>query len=223
MQEVAAELGLGERTGLEILGERRGSVPTPASRAARHEEDPVAFPEGGWFVGDNVNLAIGQGEIAVTPIQIANAYATLANGGTRFEPNLALRVLRPDGSVVREVAPRIIGTVPVSPDVRAVVLEGLRDALVVPGGTGVDAFRGFPLDRYPVAGKTGTAQAPPRQDTALFAAVAPLGDPRHAVTVVMEQAGFGSTSAAPVARSILGRISGLEQLPQVQLANGGRG
>ncbi|CAA9239689.1 MAG: Peptidoglycan D,D-transpeptidase MrdA [uncultured Acidimicrobiales bacterium] len=223
MQEVAAELGLGERTGVEILGERRGAVPTPALRAARHEEDPVAFPEGGWFVGDNVNLAIGQGEIAVTPIQIANAYATLANGGTRFEPNLALRVQRPDGSVVREVPPRITGTVPVAPEVRDVVLEGLRDALVVPGGTGVDAFRGFPLDRYPVAGKTGTAQAPPRQDTALFAAVAPLGDPRHVVTVVMEQAGFGSTSAAPVARSIFGRISGLEQLPEVQLANGGRG
>lgn len=223
MQDVAAELGLGERTGIEIPGERRGGVPTPASRAARHEEDPVAFPGGSWFVGDNVNLAIGQGEIAVTPIQIANAYATLANGGTRNEPNLALRVQRLDGSVVREVAPRVTGAVPVAPEVRQVVLDGLRDSLVVPGGTGVDAFRGFPLDRFPVAGKTGTAQAPPRQDTALFAAVAPLGDPRYAVSVVMEQAGFGSTSAAPVARAILGWLSGLEQLPQVQLADGGRG
>jgi len=223
IQDVAAELGLGERTGLEIPGERRGGVPTPASRAARHEEDPVAFPEGGWFVGDNVNLAVGQGEIAVTPVQIANAYATFANGGTRFEPNLALRVQRPDGSVVRAVAPRIASTIPLAPEVRQVVLDGLRDALVVGGGTGVSAFSGFPLDQFPIAGKTGTAQAPPRQDTALFAAVAPLGDPRFAVSVVMEQAGFGSTSAAPVARAIFGRLSGLEQVSQVQIAAGGQG
>ena len=223
IQDVAAELGLGARTGIEIPGERQGRVPTPASRAALHQEDPVAFPEGGWFVGDNVNLAIGQGEIAVTPIQIANAYATFANGGTKHEPNLVRRVQRGDGTVVREVAPRVAGSVPAAPEVRQVVLDGLRDALVVPGGTGVSAFAGFPLDQLPVAGKTGTAQAPPKQDTALFAAVAPLGDPRWSVSVVMEQAGFGSTSAAPVARAIFGRLSGLEQVAPVGLAPGGPG
>ena len=223
IQDVATELGLGARTGVGIPGERAGRVPTPASRAAAHADNPAAFPNGDWFVGDNVNLAIGQGEISVTPIQIANAYATFANGGTRFAPNLALRLQRPDGTVVRPVAPRIAGTTSIPPEVRQVVLDGLRDALVVRRGTGVSAFAGFPLDQYPVAGKTGTAQAPPKQDTALFAAVAPLGDPRYAVSVVMEQAGFGSTSAAPVARAVLAELSGLQQPGLVEIAVGGSG
>ncbi len=223
IQDLATELGLGVRSGVGIPGERQGRVPTPESRAALNEENPEAFPNGDWFVGDNVNLAIGQGEISVTPIQIANAYATFANGGTRHEPNLALRVQRPDGTVVRDVAPRVAATVPIDPAVRTVVLEGLRDALVVPRGTGVAAFAGFPLDQFPIAGKTGTAQAPPKQDTALFAAVAPLGDPRYAVSVVMEQAGFGSTSAAPVARAIFGQLSGLERPTPVETVDGGRG
>jgi len=223
IQDVATELGLGARTGVGIPGERAGRVPTPASRAAAHADNPTAFPNGDWFVGDNVNLAIGQGEISVTPIQIANAYATFANGGTRFAPNLALRLQRPDGTVVRPVAPRIAGTTSIPPEVRQVVLDGLRDALVVRRGTGVSAFAGFPLDQYPVAGKTGTAQAPPKQDTALFAAVAPLGDPRYAVSVVMEQAGFGSTSAAPVARAVLAELSGLQQPGPVEIAVGGSG
>lgn len=223
IQDVAAELGLGIRTGVGIPGERQGRVPTPASRAAMHEENPTAFPEGDWFAGSNVNLAIGQAEISVTPIQLANAFATFANGGTRNEPNLALRVQRPDGTLVRTVEPRVVGTVPIAPEIRLLVLAGLSDALVVPRGTGVSAFQGFPLDEFRVAGKTGTAQAPPKQDTALFAAVAPLDDPRYAVSVVMEQAGFGSTSAAPVARAIFGRLSGLEQPAQVEIVTGGRG
>ena len=222
VQDLAAELGFGAPTGVGIRGERDGLVPTPAERARRHADDPVAVPSGGWFVGDNVNLAIGQGEVAVTPVQLASAYATFANGGTRFRPGLALRVQAPDGTVVRAVEPVVAGTVALDPGVRAPVLEGLRDALVAPGGTGTAAFTGFPLDRYTVVGKTGTAQAPPRQDTALFAAVAPLGAPRHAVAVVMEQAGFGSTSAAPVARAIFGALSGLEERPEVRTVSGGR-
>ena len=210
VQDLAAELGFGAPTGIPLAGERRGAVPTPAGRAASAAADPGGAA-GGWFVGDNVNLAIGQGEVTATPIQIANAYATLANGGTRFRPGVALRVQEADGGLRRRVEPSVAATVPLLPEVLAPVVDGLRDALLLPDGTGTAAFTGFPLDRYPVAGKTGTAQAPPRQDTALFAAVAPLPDPRHAVVVVMEQAGFGSASAAPVARAILGQLSGLEQ------------
>ena len=211
VQDLAAELGFGAPTGIALTGEQAGSVPTPAARASRHEEDPAAVASGDWFVGDDVNLAIGQGEVTVTPIQLANAYATLSNGGTRFRPGVALRVQEADGTLRRRVEPSVAATVPLAPEVLAPVVDGLRDALLLPDGTGTSAFAGFPLDRHPVAGKTGTAQAPPRQDTALFAAVAPLPDPRHAVAVVMEQAGFGSTSAAPVARAILGQLSGLEQ------------
>lgn len=218
IQDVAVELGFGEGSGVDIPGERHGTVPVPA--ADLEDANPADRAPTDWFAGTNVNLAIGQGALAVTPIEIANAYATFANGGTRFEPNLALRVQRPDGSLVRQVAPRVASVKEIEPGIRATVLAGLEDSLVVDKGTGVIAFAGFPLDQYPVAGKTGTAQAPPRQDTALFAAVGPADAPRHAVAVVMEQAGFGSTSAAPVARAIFGQLSGLEQPGAVEVVEG---
>jgi penicillin-binding protein 2 len=123
-------------------------------------------------------------------------------------------VQRQDGTVVREVAPRVAGMVDLPDDVRAPVLEGLVGATTAPGGTATAAFAGWPSDRYPVAGKTGTAQASPRQDSALFAAVAPATDPQVAVAVVMEQAGFGADAAAPVARRVLGAASGIEPPPE---------
>jgi penicillin-binding protein 2 len=210
LQDVAASLGFGARTGTDLPDESGGRLPTPASRAALHAEDPSAWPEGRWFVGDDVNLAIGQGDLAVTPIQLANAYATFGNGGTRYIPRLALRVQRQDGRVVRTIEPGVAGRVALGEDVRGPVLEGLVGATTDPEGTATSAFAGWPSDRYPVAGKTGTAQAKPKQDSALFAAVAPVTDPQVAVAVVMEQAGFGADAAAPVARRILGVASGVE-------------
>jgi penicillin-binding protein 2 len=212
IQDEAMRLGVGEPTGVELGAERQGRVATPASRRAMHEENPEAFPEGGWFIGANVNLAIGQGELAITPIQLANAYAAFATS-VRYAPNLVLRIERDaDGErqVVREREPRPVGLVDVPVEIRAAVIEGLQAAVTEPRGTGTQAFAGWPHEQYPVAGKTGTAQAGAKQDTALFAAVAPANDPRYAVAVVMEQAGFGSTAAAPVARRLFGVLSGLE-------------
>lgn len=210
LQDVAASLGFGQPTGTDLPDESGGRLPTPALRAELHAEDPAAWPEGRWFVGDDVNLAIGQGDLAVTPLQLANAYATFANGGTRFVPSLVLRVQRQDGRPLRTVEPRVGGRVPLGEDVRRPVLEGLVGATTDPEGTATTAFAGWPSDRYPVAGKTGTAQAKPKQDSALFVAVAPVTDPQVAVAVVMEQAGFGADAAAPVARRILGVASGVE-------------
>src|SRR3712207_4989625 len=139
-----------------------------------------------WFVGDDVNLAIGQGDLAVTPLQLANAYATFGNGGTRYVPGLVLRVQRQDGSVLRTVEPRVAGRVELPEEVRRPVLDGLVGATTDPEGTATAAFAGWPSDQFPVAGKTGTAQAKPKQDSALFAAVAPLTSPQVAVAVVME-------------------------------------
>jgi penicillin-binding protein 2 len=208
---VAAAFGFGARTGTDLPDESGGRLPTPATRAALHAEDPAAWPEGRWFVGDDVNLAIGQGDLAVTPLQLANAYAAFGNGGTRYVPGLVLRVQHQDGTVVRTVEPRVAGRIPLTDDVRRPVLDGLVGATRDPGGTATSAFAGWPSDRYPVAGKTGTAQAKPKQDSALFAAVAPATDPQVAVAVVMEQAGFGADAAAPVARRILGVASGVER------------
>ncbi len=214
IQDMAGLLGFGERTGVALPTEAAGRLASPALRAEAYEANPDLFATGDWFIGDNVNIAIGQGDIAVTPIQLANAYATFATGGTRYQPNLALRVQDQDGTVIREIQPRVDERVDLPAGARGPILDGLVGATQSedPRGTAYNAFRDFPHDLYPVAGKTGTAQTGGgRVDDALFAAFAPAGDPRYSISVVMERAGFGSTWAAPVARTILGSLSGLEE------------
>ena len=210
IQDTGALLGFGSQSGVPLPSESRARLITPALKAQLHADHPTAFPEGRWFTGDNVTHAIGQGELTVTPIQLANAYATYANNGTRFAPNIALRVQTTDGELIREISPRVAAQVEIPPAARDVVMGGFIAAVADPSGTAYNAFRGFPLDQYPVAGKTGTAQAPPRQDTALFVGMAPAYDVRYVTAVVMEQGGFGASSAAPVARRLFGQLSGLE-------------
>lgn len=214
IQDMASRLGFGEPTDVALPTEAAGRLASPALRAEAYAENPDLFATGDWFIGDNVNIAIGQGDIAVTPIQLANAFATFATGGVRYQPNLALRVQDQDGTVIREIAPRVDERVELPEGSRAPIVDGLVGATRSedPRGTAYNAFEGFPHERYPVAGKTGTAQTGgSRQDDALFAAFAPAHDPRYALSVVMERAGFGSRWAAPVARSILGSLSGVEE------------
>ena len=219
IQGAARDLGLGTRTGIALAGEMQGRVPDPDSRRKAHEDYPKAFPNGRWYAGDNVNLAIGQGDTAVTPIQLANSYAAFANGGTVLKPRVGARVLEPNGQPVRELPPEAVSKVTIDPGHRSVVLEGLRAAIARPEGTGAGAFAGFPLDTFPVAGKTGTAQVVGKQDTAVFVAFAPADAPQYVVAVVMEEAGFGGAVAAPVARRILSGLAGTPPGP-VQLAGG---
>ena len=223
MQETAVELGLGVQTGIPLAAERPGVIGTPDMVRELHEENPVAFPFGDWFTGHNVNLAIGQGVLAVTPLQLATAYATLATGGVRHAWNVAADVRTPDGTVVRTMEPRVAAQVDLPPAVRDPIVRGLVGATTAERGTAVWAFQGFPHGQFPVAGKTGTAQVTGKQDTALFAAFAPSDNPRYVVAVVMEQAGFGSSAAAPVARRILGALSGLEEPKPVEVVPGGSG
>ncbi len=224
MQDMAELLGFGTRTGVGLPVEAAGRLASPAVRAAQYEANPDAFLTGDWFIGDNVNVSIGQGDVAVTPIQLANAYATFATGGTRYQPNLALRIQNQDGTVIREVEPRVGAQVELPAGARDPIVEGLVGATqsADPKGTAYNAFAGFPHDVYPVAGKTGTAQTGGgREDDALFAAFAPANDPRYAISVVMERAGFGARWAAPVARSVLGSLSGLEEPEPVAPVAGG--
>ncbi len=181
IQATARQLGLGERTGIALPGEQKGRILDATVRKKLNESNPQAFPNGRWYAGDNVNLAIGQGETVVTPLQLANTYATFANGGTIFQPRLAARVLEPDGGMVREVAAKPVRQVPLPPQLRSPILEGLVGAVAHPKGTANDAFSGFPLDVFPVAGKTGTAQVTGKNDTAVFAAFAPAHAPQYAV------------------------------------------
>ncbi|MFP5375349.1 MAG: penicillin-binding protein 2 [Acidimicrobiia bacterium] len=217
IQEAARDLGLGARTGIELAGEMRGRIPDPESRKRLHAEYPDKFPNGDWRTGDNVNLSIGQGEVAVTPLQLANAYAAFANGGTVLTPRVAARVLEPNGEPVREVPVEVASKVAIDPGHRSVIDQGLRLALSDEDGTAVGAFSGFPLGTFPVAGKTGTAEVRTKQDTSLFVAYAPANDPQYVVAVVMEEAGYGGSAAAPVARRIFEGLAGTPPGP-VRLA-----
>jgi len=225
IQNAARSLGLGTKTGVGLLGEHAGRVPDPASRKALHEANPRAFPNGDWRTGDNINLSIGQGEVVVTPLQLAQMYAGFAEGGKRFTPRVASEALTLTANgpkVAATFAPRPLDSLSLTPEVLNPIVAGLRGVVSDPKGTAVNAFAGFPLSQYPVAGKTGTAQVRSKQDTALFAAYAPANDPQWAVSVILEEAGFGGAVAAPVARRIFDAAFGLngENAPDIVASSG---
>jgi len=208
IQATARDFGLGTKTGLSIAGEAEGRVPDPDNRRRLHEQLPQAYPEANWFGGDNVNLAIGQGDTLVTPIQLANLYAAFGTGGVLHQPLLVRHVLDFSGKPVTTTAPRVIRKVDIPPDVLDPITEGLAGAVSNQRGTAYDAFNGFDGRAFPVAGKTGTAQVTGKQDTALFAGVGPVGNPSVAVAVVLEESGFGGVAAAPVGRRVMASVAG---------------
>lgn len=208
IQNVARSFGMGDRLGIELQSEKRGYVPDPDSRRRRHEQYPKAFPNGDWRTGDNVNMAIGQGDVLLTPLQLAHMYATFGNGGTAWRPHLGAKVLTQEGALVEEIEPEQMGTVTMDAAARAAIDSGLRGVTAVEDGTARGAFAGFPVATHPVAAKTGTAQVSRKQDTALFAAYAPAGAPTLSVAVIMEESGFGGSVAAPVARRIFDAATG---------------
>jgi penicillin-binding protein 2 len=199
----AFDLGFGRKTGIALDGESEGIMPTEAWYNQRLAE--------GYTRGAAVNASIGQGAVTVTPIQLAVAYAAIANGGTVFEPQVALRIEAFDGSAVRVFPPHVIRKVEIPPDVLATVREGLRRVVNDPGGTAY-AKR---LKEMEVAGKTGTAQVAAMgkriksadlpynlRDNAWFAAFAPASDPQIAIVVMNEHGGGGSSTAAPIAMEV---------------------
>jgi penicillin-binding protein 2 len=205
LQDHLRTWGLGEPTGIALTSEKVGRVPTPEWKREFYTSDPV------WRTGDNVNMAIGQGDVLVTPLQLANGYATFANGGTRYVPQVALRAQAyQTDEVTKEFQPEAAGEVPLPPEFRQPLHDGLVD--VPRSGTAVRAFSGFPLDEYPVAGKTGTAQVDNRGDTAVFAAFGPAPAPEYAVAVILEESGFGGTASAPVVRALFEGLAGIAPL-----------
>lgn len=223
IQDEAKEYGLGQHTGI-VVGDQAGRVPGPEERKRLHEENPVAFPNGQWFTGDNVNLAVGQGDLVVTPLQLANAYAAFANGGTVYQPRVASEVLQQDGTKVNDIPAHAVRQISFPPGTHDAMLQGFDGVVQSPEGTAYGAFLGFPLNRFPVAGKTGTAQVNGKQDTSVFTAFGPVNNPQYVVTVFEEEAGFGASGAAPVARHILEGLAGVPQTPVVYLggAEGGQ-
>jgi len=218
MQEVVRQYGFDQETGIPLPSEQDGRIPTPQQRREQYDANPGLFLEREWYTGSNVNMAIGQGEVAVTPLQLVNAYATFANGGTRYAPNIALKVTRSGDpqSVKRRFEPRINGTVEIDPSQRQAMVDGLIGVTTSEEGTAYATFDGFPHDAFPVAGKTGTAQVNGKADNALFSAFGPAHDPRYAVAVVLEESGYGGTAAAPVARALFDVFAGVVPMPLIQ-------
>jgi penicillin-binding protein 2 len=202
ISQMAQAFGLGRVTGSGLSGEQGGLVPTVQWKRQTLRDR--------WHPGDTVSLAIGQGLLTATPLQIARMMAAVANGGTVWKPRLVERVESPDGLLIRREPETAQGKVEVAP----VVFDFLRAALVaaVEEGSGKEAR----VPGVAIAGKTGTAQTHDFRDEAdrkrrdrdhaWFAGFAPAEDPRYVVVVLAERAGFGGQVAAPIARAVFKAI-----------------
>ncbi len=160
--------------------------------------------------GDAVNLAIGQGDTVATPLQVAQAYAAMANGGTIWQPQVAKGVISSSGKVVSLIKPKKMGTLPVTKSNLTYLRNAFSDVTSDPQGTGYNPFKGFPLDQIPVGAKTGTGQAGQnKQSTSWFASFAPANNPKYAVVVMVSQGGTGASTSAPSVRRIYEAIYGI--------------
>jgi penicillin-binding protein 2 len=211
LQQQMRAWGFARPTGVDLTSEAHGRVPDSEWKASIHRRYPGLYPDAVWYPGDTINMSIGQGDLLVTPLQIAEAFAALTNGGTLHRPHIGLRIQTPQGEVLREMQDQPLGRVPF--DKRT--LRVIRDALqhVPSSGTAAGAFAGFPLASVPVAGKTGTAEVAGRQPHSWFAAAAPASQPEYVVAAVVEEGGHGSEVAAPIVRRILEGLFGLETTP----------
>lgn len=197
LQHWAHALGIGRPTGIDLPGAEEGLLPSQRWRNQLYKEGETERP---WSAGDNIQLATGQGDLQASPLQMAIAYATLANGGTVVTPHVGKEVTDAAGRVLKEFDPKPRRHVRINPEYRDAILEGLHDAAQNGAGTSFEVFGDFPI---PVAGKTGTAQRPPHLDQSWYGVLAPYPNPRIVTFVTMEEGGFGAESAAPAARKIL--------------------
>jgi penicillin-binding protein 2 len=207
-----------------LRNEAGGRVPDELwkQRFNRNQADAqVKREQSLWLPGDNVSLAVGQGDLLVTPLQLAIGYAALANGGTLFTPRLASAVVEPGTSlggpqaVIRDLPPQPARSTGLAPEHRQVVMEGLIGATTSSGGTARAAFQG--LNGPTVAGKTGTAESTGKQDTSLFVGISPADQPQYVAMAVIEEGGFGASVAAPVVARILDGINGAANTAPVQV------
>lgn len=227
IQRWARKLGLDRPTGVDLPGDIAGGgvIPDPkwrdqinafelACRKSKHI--PVTdnvFQAGAlgcgrsdlrqYNLGDTVNLAIGQGDLQASPLQMAMVYAAIENGGKIVVPHLGLEIESPGGELIQRIERDPARKISIDPTDLAAVRTGLHLAASQPEGTSGDVFSGWDQSRYPVYGKTGTAQRPPKADQSWYIAYVP--DPKRpiVVAVTVEQGGFGAAVAAPIACRIL--------------------
>ena len=200
----ARAFGLGEKTGIALDDERTGTIPDTEWKRKRYRQP--------WFPGETVSVAIGQGYVTVTPLQLANMIAAVANGGKLYRPYVVNKVESVDGATVREYGPELIRTIELKPDTLKRVRAALADVVSAPGGTG-GAARSQVVS---IAGKTGTAQVVEmkggyvkteqlayfNRDHAWFVSYAPVENPQVAIAVLVEHGGHGGDAAAPMAKKV---------------------
>ncbi|MBD3545868.1 MULTISPECIES: penicillin-binding protein 2 [Streptomyces] len=221
----ARDFGLGSETGIDLPNEVKGRIPDRQWKQDFWKANKDAWckegKKGGTYVQqiayesclegnqlkayDSINYAIGQGDVLVTPIQMATAYAAISNGGTLHEPTVGKAVISPDGKSVREITPKAAGKLPVSARTIKDLDKGLR-SVVEPGGTAAWRFGGWPQDKIPMRAKTGTAQVYGKQTTAWFATYTD----DFTIVMTISQGGTGSGAAGPAVRKIYDALYGLD-------------
>ncbi|HWH43124.1 MAG TPA: penicillin-binding protein 2 [Thermoleophilaceae bacterium] len=225
IQDWARRLSLGRRTGIDLPGELPGLIPTEKWRndqfaefqRCKEKKKPTpaeislgtcGFQDRAWSVGDNINLSVGQGDLQANPLQMAIAYAAVANGGKVVRPRLAERIEDDQGRVLQEFEPATPRRVRIKAAHRNAIMEGLRAAADAPGGTSFGVFQGFPV---PVAGKTGTAEkGAGRPDQSWYVAMWPYPDVKYVAAVTFEAGGFGADTAAPAARKLIAAVEDID-------------
>ena len=202
LQAWAVRLGMGKVTGIDIPFEAKGRVPTPEWKKQwpyfKTEIDKL------WKPSDSIYLAVGQGNLEATPLQLAVSYAAIANGGKVPTPHLGLKITDAGGRTLRDLEPKSTRKVDVAQTTLDVVKQGLYDAANSPAGTSAPIFAGY---KVPVAGKTGTAEVWDENEHrivnyAWYASYAPANNPKYVVVVMIEKGGHGATAAAPATRVI---------------------
>ncbi|MBB5083740.1 penicillin-binding protein 2 [Nonomuraea endophytica] len=237
-ENTARAFGFGRPTGIDLPGESAGRIPDrdwkkdlwgqtsadnckrsrtgypevkSASRAAFLKRLAYENCVEGYLLrpGDAANFSIGQGDVLVTPLQLAAAYAALVSDGKLRSPRVAWARVRPDGTLVQRIDPPVTGKLPISEKERAYIKNALSQ--VASDGTAAGAFSGFPMDQVRIGGKTGTAEVWGKEDTSWFASFAPTEKPRFVVVAMVSQGGMGGSTAAPAVREIYEGIYGIKQ------------
>jgi penicillin-binding protein 2 len=221
IQEEAHRLGVGEKTHIDLPEELTGTVPDPKWREEQNrlqeqcEHNPhhhgaceIVSEIRPWSVGDDMHLAVGQGDLLTSPLQMAVAYSTLANAymnhgeGTVVTPHLGLEIDDPHGGLVRALSFPPRRQVRLNYSHLSLVMEGIHDATSEAGGTSADVWSGWDQAQHPVYGKTGTAERSSQADQSWYMCY--IADPTRpiVIAVTIEQGGFGDQAAAPAARLI---------------------
>ncbi len=202
LQEYARIFGFGSLTGIDLPDEYKGLVGDEEWKKDYFKDQPEYSV---WYRGDTVNMAIGQGDLMVTPLQMAQAFSILANRGIQYTPYIVKEIRDIEGNLFPDNSREEYKDLKLNEYFIEIIEDGLVQ-VVRPGGTAAGAFRNFPLDEYSVAGKTGTAEFEGRQDYAWFASYAPVGNPEYVVVVMLEEAGSGGSNVAPIVEKIYGYL-----------------